>query len=369
MIKPVCPHCDVALERRSNKGVFQYACPKCLGFAVHFGGLREVMKPEALNELWRKAPSSPTGDVACSHCRKKMKVLETGTADTQLDLCLNCDLIWLDTGEWKNLESAKEPAPQKSAAEIQLEYGRLIAQFSRDGEEARDFLSIRDATGSISGRQMMIAILGIPVEEEAGEDEFARRPFVTWGLILACVLLTGWAFRHDWVAAMMAYSPASPFPLSLVQMVSSFFIHASILHLFGNMYFLWVFGDNVEDHIGKPKYALLLLLSTLCGALLFSWFHAPGDLLVGASGGISGVVAYYLIRFPKRRFVIFFFFRWLSVRAALFGAFYFGKEFIGAVIESTGTQSGVAHLAHIGGGLVGVAFAWALSPDRELKNR
>ena len=82
--------------------------------------------------------------------------------------------------------------------------------------------------------------------------------------------------------------------------MTSFFIHGSLLHLVGNVYFLMVFGDNVENDIGRWRYAALLLAATLAGGFL----HIALDVrplipCVGASGGIAGVLTYYALRFPR----------------------------------------------------------------------
>ncbi|MEQ1876785.1 MAG: rhomboid family intramembrane serine protease, partial [Bdellovibrionia bacterium] len=138
-----------------------------------------------------------------------------------------------------------------------------------------------------------------------------------------------------------------------VTFISHFFLHSNLFHLLSNMYFFLIFADNVELHCGRIKFLLLLILATLVG----SWFELIGYqgqtvLGIGASGGVFGVVTFYLCRFTKQMFGMFLFGRWLQVPALyLFVLF--------AVVQVLGVaflNDGVSYWAHLGGMLVGVSF-------------
>ena len=127
-------------------------------------------------------------------------------------------------------------------------------------------------------------------------------------------------------------------------------------HLLGNLYFLFVFGDNVEDFLGRARFLTLLVASTLVGGIFYILAH-EGSMTpcIGASGGVSGILAYYALRFPKHRLgFLFFFCKWLRFPVIAYLAFWVIMQLIGA-LSGAGR---VAYMAHIGGLLTGVVF-WA----------
>jgi len=205
--------------------------------------------------------------------------------------------------------------------------------------------------------KLILAMIGIPVEEES--DHFATAPWVTWMIVVVCTVVSWIAFDHmEFALRYFAHRGSDPFPWSLVTAITSFFVHGGVLHWLGNMYFLWVFGDNVEDYLGKGRYLLLLLVATLWGDWMFDLLDPRSSNLpaVGASGGIAGLIAFYLIRFPHRRFVTRFFFTPYAIPGWLLGLLFFFKELMGGFVQMAGSTS-VSHLAHLGGALVGVVFA------------
>jgi membrane associated rhomboid family serine protease len=146
------------------------------------------------------------------------------------------------------------------------------------------------------------------------------------------------------------------------QLFTHMFLHGSWLHIIGNMWFLWVFGDNVEDRLGKFKYLLFYVLSGLGAAVIQSLVsfltgavHVP---MVGASGAISGVLGAYLYLFPHARILalvpIFFFLTFMELPAVFFiGMWVFIQIINGLVTLPFASMGGVAWFAHIGGFFVG----------------
>ncbi len=155
------------------------------------------------------------------------------------------------------------------------------------------------------------------------------------------------------------YRPAQP---SVVDLFVSMFLHGGFMHLFGNMLFLWIYGDNVEFRLGKLKYLIWYLLTgaaaTMFHAVVFASSNTP---LVGASGAISGVLGFYFIWFPKNVVRVLFFlppfiFQIFEIPARLvLGAYLFIDNVLPFLFAGGG---GVAHGAHIGGFLAGAAVAW-----------
>jgi membrane associated rhomboid family serine protease len=185
--------------------------------------------------------------------------------------------------------------------------------------------------------------------------------FYDWGAVPNCI--TGAAesvFPTD-AGSFSISCPSEPY----VTLLSSTFLHGGILHLGGNMLFLWIFGDNIELKFGKIKYLGIYLLWGILAGLM----HIMGDPTsitpaVGASGAISGVLGAYLVIFPKARIQTFlmlgFFWRMMHIQARWFLPFWLVFSnllpfFIGGFGVAGG---GVAYLAHIGGFAVGLATGY-----------
>jgi membrane associated rhomboid family serine protease len=144
--------------------------------------------------------------------------------------------------------------------------------------------------------------------------------------------------------------------------LSSMFLHGGWLHLIGNMWFLWVFGDNIEDSMGRVRFAIFYLISGVAAALLQVLFNpASGIPMVGASGAISGVMGAYLILYPRVRVfalvVLGFFFTSIALPAWTMLLYWAAVQLVsglfGLLAEERG---GVAVWAHIGGFVAGVVL-------------
>ena len=145
--------------------------------------------------------------------------------------------------------------------------------------------------------------------------------------------------------------------------LSSMFMHGGWLHLIGNMWFLWVFGDNVEDAMGHGAFLLFYLICGLAAAAAQT-ISSPGSAMpmVGASGAIGGVMGAYAIRFPNHRIDVLFFFgffiRVIPLPAWAMLGYWFAIQLLSTFGPSEG--GGVAFWAHIGGFAVGAALALPL---------
>lgn len=161
---------------------------------------------------------------------------------------------------------------------------------------------------------------------------------------------------------------------TLITFISSMFLHGGFLHIISNMWFLWIFGDDVEDFFGKIPYLFLYLLSGLAGNILqYSMSMSSSIPMLGASGAISGVLGAYYVLFPHSKiktFVfIFFFITIMDIPAAFYLFYWFIIQlFSGAASSTVSYQAGgVAFFAHIGGFIAGVLMAKLLQA-RQPKN-
>lgn len=160
-----------------------------------------------------------------------------------------------------------------------------------------------------------------------------------------------------WAAA------AIPAPLTLF---TSMFVHGGLFHLAGNMLYLWVFGDNVEDAMGHTRYLAFYLLCGLAAAALQVGVAPASDIpMVGASGAIAGVLGAYLVLFPGAQVLtlvfIVVFARMMVLPAVLLLGIWFALQLWSA---ASGDSAGVAWYAHIGGFLAGVGLVPVLSKRR-----
>jgi membrane associated rhomboid family serine protease len=147
-------------------------------------------------------------------------------------------------------------------------------------------------------------------------------------------------------------------------MVTSMFLHGGWLHIIGNMWFLWIYGDNVEDVLGKARYLAFYLACGVAAALTHLVFNAESRVpTVGASGAIAGVMGAYLLKFPGSRIVtlipIFVFFTTVEIPAFVILLYWFAIQIFSGVGElgrANVNQGGVAWFAHIGGFVAGAVL-------------
>jgi membrane associated rhomboid family serine protease len=160
---------------------------------------------------------------------------------------------------------------------------------------------------------------------------------------------------------------------SLITPFTSMFMHGGLMHLLLNMWSLFIFGDNVEDTLGKPRFLVFYLAAGL-GAAAAQVYIDPSSTIpmVGASGAIAGVLAAYLRLFPHARVLtlipLFIFFFTREIPAVVFIVFWFVMQVLSGVgsLSMAGNQAtgGVAFFAHIGGFLIGLLLVRALTPAR-----
>jgi membrane associated rhomboid family serine protease len=190
-------------------------------------------------------------------------------------------------------------------------------------------------------------------------------PWATYLLSALIVAISTWTFFHL-KPAVDTYGliPAQAWRNYGLTFVTSFFLHGGIFHLVGNVYFLLIFGCPVEDFLGRWRWLLLVFLSALIGDFL----HVMADPhttmpCIGASGGISGLIAFYALKFPHARLGILFryyvYFRWIQFPAWTAFLFWVLLQVWGAYQQIAG-YSNVSSLAHLGGLAVGFGLwlAW-----------
>jgi membrane associated rhomboid family serine protease len=165
-------------------------------------------------------------------------------------------------------------------------------------------------------------------------------------------------------------------PSAAATLLTSMFMHGSILHLGGNMLFLWIFGNNVEDSMGPVKFLLFYLLGGVAASALQIAVDAGSDIPnLGASGAVAGVLGGYLLLFPRARVItvifIIFFFTIIELPALLILGFWFVQQALFGYFElgSAGKGGGVAYFAHIGGFVFGMLAIKLFADDRKRRGQ
>jgi membrane associated rhomboid family serine protease len=155
-------------------------------------------------------------------------------------------------------------------------------------------------------------------------------------------------------------SGQAPFEAAFLPLVTSMFLHSGIAHIAGNMLFLWIFGDNVEDFYGHFTYLLFYLVCGIGSGLLHVFFNLNSTVpALGASGAISGVMGAYLILYPRARILTLVFIFLVPIPAVIILGYWFVLQFLSGVSSLGAVASGgVAWWAHVGGFLLGMLITF-----------
>jgi len=200
-----------------------------------------------------------------------------------------------------------------------------------------------------------------------GDDDTSRRtvPLVTYALIALNVLLFfvelsgGDAFIGKWAFVPSRFL-ANPFG-DFLTLFTSMFMHAGWIHLGGNMLYLWIFGDNVEDRFGHIKFTIFYLLCGLAATFAQLAFSLGSNVPnLGASGAIAGVLGAYILLFPQAKVRVLQGQRVIQVPALIVIGLWIVLQFFSGIgsIANTAQTGGVAYMAHIGGFLAGFALTF-----------
>ena len=358
-----CPQCSGALEAvKMRHGLF-WSCRQCGGRALGVDLLRRTFVREAINRIWRRAVANEGANGrACPSCHQQMiEVAATDQPEPRVEVCRFCHFVWFDTHEIERFTPL--PPPKPSEPELPQKVREMIAI-------ARVEQIAREAEGSDWASEppdewwkTLAGFLGMPIEYDAPIQE--RKPWITWLLAATIAAFSVFAFRDlGRLVQEFGLIPVQATRLGGAMFVTSFFLHGGIVHLAGNLYFLLIFGDNVEDYLGRVRYALLIAFAAVAGNLLHITLHPESTLpCIGASGGISGIIMFYALKFPQIRlgFALrwYFHLHWIRLRAWVALVLWTLLQMFGVWQQLAGF-SNVSAVAHLGGAAVGF-IAWLIS--------
>ncbi len=204
------------------------------------------------------------------------------------------------------------------------------------------------------------------------------KPVVTMFLIVVNLLVFLFEASLDpyTLNAVIARYGLIPDAFHISAIFTSMFLHGGWLHVLGNMWFLWIFGDNIEDILGHEKYLIFYLLCGIAAAVTQVFFNLDSRVpMVGASGAIAGVMGAYLVKFPQSRIktlIFFIFITFIDVPAWFMLIYWFAVQFfsgVGSIAQSTASEGGTAFFAHVGGFLTGILLIKILGTRQRFVRR
>ncbi|RKO67643.1 rhomboid family intramembrane serine protease [Desulfofundulus salinus] len=215
-----------------------------------------------------------------------------------------------------------------------------------------------------------------------------RRPFVNWLLILinlwvfffkelglSQAQLSELFYNLGVIPARVTHALQTGAPLEplLIPFITAMFLHGGWVHLGGNMLYLWIFGDNVEDRLGHFRFLLFYLLCGVVGSLAHVLANPASPVpVIGASGAIAGVLGGYFVTFRHSRILalvpVFFFLTLMEVPAVIFLALWFVIQLFNGAASLGGVVNPVAWWAHVGGFIAGMILMKLLTPRSRIRN-
>ena len=356
-----CPRCDRDLRReRLERGVV-WLCPGCDGRGVGVGLLRHTVARDFVWDLWQQVLASETrGPLRCPSCSNEM--MEAATEVVRVDVCKGCQLVWFDRGEFDAAPTFDAPRESRLSEEVLERIARKQAQGIAAEYRVRygTKMPVEEALLLVPG------VLGMPVEETGTEDD--RIPWATWGLLTAIALASIYAFFDPEAISRLGLIPRLAFRYGGATVVTAFFLHGGVLQLLSNLYFLAIFGDNVEEFLGRANYVLVLAAGAVAGEAA----HALGSdaravPLVGATGGVAAIVMFYGLAFPSARLRYLRVFRWYTMPASVGVFLWFLANVLGG--DRWLHIGDTSPFVYLGGGAVGLALWLALRNDPERPRR
>jgi membrane associated rhomboid family serine protease len=333
--------------------------------------LRHTIGEDRVRAIWSQAIRASNDGISCPICLRTMSPVTMGVPGKELDLnvCKRCEVVWFDASEYEAIPPAPPTKiflgvdvtklPEAAREELAIYQARQIAEEAKLNNPEPD-----------SNWKIVPALIGLPVEMDS--DPLARAPVATLGLSILIILISILAF-NDLNSAVQNFGliPNEAFRYAGLTFVTSFFIHAGIIHLVSNLYFLVIFGIHVENYLGPKRWLILVALAAFVGNLLHIAFDPHGDIpCIGASGGIAGLIAFYAFKFPHARLgfrpLYGFLYRmpWFQLPAWSAFILWLLLQSVGAIEQISGF-SNVSFLAHLGGTAVGIGL-WALWKKTEL---
>lgn len=326
-----CPKCGTNLLEHHYNGLQLRSCPACKGSLAARDCLSHlVIDCDKYLELEpeKKLEDGILGGFPHAACGGRFYQYSVSRdTDLKIDVCSTCGEVWFDKDELEHARHLHEVADANK---------RLNKKFSWS-------------------HGLFVFLTNIPYEYNA-------RPRRLPGVLLTIITLNILVFLlHSVGGPDPVFYPAAPkTPEWVLSIIFSTFGHADVLHIAMNMCFLYIFGDNVEDVLGRAGFALFYLAAAVFAGFAHTTMTGSPEIpCQGASGAVYGVMGAYLVYFRRARFVmpffklLWFFEKTRRVPPIVFIGIYIGLDLLSALLVS---EDGIAHWAHLGGFVFGVLF-------------
>src|SRR4029450_7867490 len=338
----LCPRCKVPLKEVRTAGGLLYGCDRCGGRAVTIELLRKRFTSESINPLWLHAMRGEGRiGLPCPSCLQPMiGVVLSDQSEIKVDVCQHCHFIWFDAHEVDTLVP-RRPEPVAAEPELPQRAREMLAMAEVERLSKQAEGPDLDSAPPEESWKQIAAFLGMPVEFDELEEQ--RKPWATWLLSAAIICASLLAFLDlREVVQRFGLIPVQATRLDGLTFVTSFFLHAGIIHLAGNMYFLLAFGHAVENFLRPLRYLALIALAALIGDLAHIALDPRSQTpCIGASGGIAGVIMFYALNFPRMRLAFFWrigfvWFRWIRLPAWFVFVLWILFQIIGTLEQRAG---------------------------------
>jgi membrane associated rhomboid family serine protease len=326
------------------------------------GLLRRTIDDQKVTAIWAQAyQTTEAKGKPCAVCFKDMVQIEIEARNqaVALDVCKRCEFVWFDRGEFELMPPPRpKPKPLGEIDEsVMSPEAREKLAMARVREIEKNY---RDTSGPDEEWKTIPGIFGLPVEmESALSPAVPWATYLTTGLIALISLVSFLDLKN--IIEQWSLIPAQPWRCGGLTFLTSFLLHGGPIHLFGNLYFLFVFGAHVENYLGWRRWLILLIAAALIGDITHIAFDPQSSRpMIGASGGISGLLAFYALKFPDAKlgilFRVYLNYCWIPLPA--WTAFVIWILFqVWGSYEQVHSIGDVSSLAHLGGVAAGV-IAW-----------
>jgi membrane associated rhomboid family serine protease len=343
-----CAACKQRLQPLPNlQGTRAWKCGSCQAVAADLGSLRKAVPEARMAALQAALREGAPGNRGCPRCAQPMRRgrLLGGYGTIEIDACRPCLVAWFDPGELKSLRATldQDDTPVLSALSPEERRAWRMGQLRRDAHDAE-----QDSNAAMLGM-----LLGVPMPEDLPGQKAI--PYATWAIAGSVTAASVLAFGTGVHAAAERFGlvPADLDAGRASTLFTHFFVHADPYHLAGNLMFFVAFGPKVEALVGRVRFCALVLLATAAGGLAHAAAVPHSDIpLIGASGGISGVLTACVCLRPRSTVRMVWAHRVLRVPAAGFLALWFVLQLFGIAAQVTGV-SAISALAHLGGAALG----------------
>jgi membrane associated rhomboid family serine protease/Zn-finger nucleic acid-binding protein len=338
-----CPRCTFPLEAVDHEGVELDHCHRCGGTFLDPHEEAEKLGSFASPATWKNteiATFRGSGELICPHDQAvmdKYKVAFDGEK-VNVDVCPQCAGLWLDANE-----------------------GIMLRQIVMTaGQDFNTGVIEKPSGAETVGGYVFQLLSGFPMEVW---NPIHKTPWLTISTIaLLFSIFLFQTINGAWIIEQFAVLPDSIRQgQHLLSLLTSSFLHGSWLHLIGNIYFLYVFGDNIEDTLGAWRFVMIYVVAAIAGSLLQA-FTQPDSAIhsLGASDAIAGMMGAYFVLFPRVKLYIMIFVFRVRIPSWWFLGFWIGFNLIrGMAFDEA---SNVAWMAHVGGFAVGALLGYLFKP-------